>query len=127
MQWINTQISPPPQGTKVLCFKNGDCWTAYRFSYKDENIWIAAVPSCNLNPKRTYQMGKCDEPDYWASIPFERLPGTYTGRMMVKAEGDEKMYDVDEFQVIYPKEHDIFIKDFIFSLNTKKKSKRGKA
>lgn len=124
MIWISTQYNHPPQGLKVLCFKNGDCWTAYRFSYKDENIWIAGVPSCNLNPKRTYKMGRCDEPEYWALIPFEQLPGTYTGRMMIKAKDDDNLYDMDQFQVKYPKEHSYFVKGIAYSKNDLPKKKK---
>ena len=126
MQWIKTEFNWPPTGMKVLCFKNGDCWTAYRFNYKKKNVWLGALPSCVLNPERQYRMGRCDEPDYWCEIPFDQLPGNYTGRMMLKAEGDEKLYTLDEFQVTYPKEHDSFVMDFIFALNQRDNKKNGK-
>jgi hypothetical protein len=58
-------------------------------------------------------MGRCDEPDYWSEIPFDKLPGKYTGRMMIKAEEDDTLYCLDEFQKAYPKEHDNFVKGFI--------------
>lgn len=113
MQWIRTDLCLPPLGLKVLCFRNGDCWTAYRFSYKKNNIWIAAVPNCNLKERRQFKMGRCQEPEYWCEIPFEQLPGKYTGKMFLQVEGDENLYDMDDFVKKYPKEHDDFIKNFI--------------
>lgn len=115
-----SEYNLPPQGLKILCFRNGDCWTAYRFDNNSKSIWIACVPSCNLNPERQYQMGRCDEPDYWSEIPFSDLPREYTGRIMVKPEGDENFYTIDELQVIYPKEHRKFIKGLVWGLNKKK-------
>ena len=124
MIWIKyTPLNLPPAGLKILCFKKGDCWTAYRFNYKDENLWIAALPSCALNPQRQYVMGRCDEPEYWCEIPFSDLPGTYTGRLMLKAEDDDDLYTVDEFQEKYPEEHDQFIKEFVFALTKARKKK----
>ena len=45
MEWIKyTPLTPPPQGLKVLCFNEGDCWTAYSFNYEGKRIWVACVP-----------------------------------------------------------------------------------
>lgn len=127
MEWMKlSEYNLPPQGLKILCFKKGDCWVAYRYNYKNKSIWLPCVPHESVNPHLKYKIVTCDEPDYWCHIPFDQLPGKYTGRMMLKADGDEKLHTLDEFQVTYPKEHDTFIKEFIFALNTQEKIKRGK-
>lgn len=108
MEWIKyTPLTPPPQGLKVLCFNEGDCWTAYSFNYEGKRIWVACVPHLMKEKiKKFTHHGVCDAPQYWAYIPFEQVPGDreYKGYMMVNPEGDV-LINMDELELKYPKEH----------------------
>ena len=109
MQWIvANKENLPAQGLKVLCFKKGDCWVAYRFSYQGENIWLPCMPHGSFSRKQK-PISKCDSPEYWCPIPFEQLPGDYKGTLLVEIKNDPEWKTIDEFEKSHPEGHAKFV------------------
>lgn len=124
MEWMKlSEYNLPPQGLKILCFRTGDCWTAYRFNYKGKSVWLPCVPSDSLHPHRKYKRVTCDEPEYWCYIPFDQLPGNYTGRQYGKTEDDNTILTFDELENLHPVEHAYYVKIFVVELNKDRKTR----
>jgi hypothetical protein len=105
MEWIKyTPLAPPPQGLKVICFNEGDCWVAYNFAYEGERYWIPCVPHSIV--KNQFERCVCDEPQFWAYIDFEALPTAleYRGLMEIHM-SETEVLTFDELQDKHPKEH----------------------
>lgn len=111
MEWIKlSQYNLPPQGLKILCFKQGDLWVCRRFNYDGHSIWVEIPFGGNDGAILT------DEPEYWAQV--ELLQGC-TGYMKVGMDGGPLM-TFDELEEKYPKDHKKFVKTFILSATEKK-------
>ena len=114
MEWMRlSEYNLPPQGLKILCFKNGDCWTAYRYNYKGKSVWLPCVPHESFQPHTKYRIVTCDEPEYWSYIAFDKLPGNFTGHMYAKTEDDKKLLTFDELEKLHPEEHEYFVKNLV--------------
>lgn len=114
MQWIKyTPLVPPPQGLKVICFKDGDCWIAYCFKKEGKIVWMPCVPSEIIRPHLKYKWMSCDTPEFWSYIDFESIPGNYTGYLRIKREGDDFYYILDDIETIDKEVYDDFIKAFL--------------
>ena len=86
MKWIPSQMRSPPQGKKVLCFKNGDCWIAQRFG----DDWIPM-------PFSDSRYATSVVPDVWASI---EMPEGYTGETKIYV--DQELFNIDELEKVKP-------------------------
>lgn len=105
MIWIDPDKELPPQGKKVLWFKNGDCHVAQRFG----KCW-AAIPFTDA------RLAHFDPPDLWCDI---YLPGTYEGFMRVMV--DEVLLTIDEMEKYHPFEYKLFVKQMIKMIRDSKK------
>lgn len=96
MTWIETRLRLPPQGKKVLWFKDGDCWVAQRFG----KHWIPIPFSDSI-------YSRIDAPQLWKDII---LPHPFEGYVYLNIEG--KFYTIDETE----KEHNDVYRDFMNAL-----------
>lgn len=100
MEWIKfSEYNLPPQGLKILCFKQGDLWVARRFAYKGKSIYVEIQYGGGTSMLT-------DTPDFWMQL---ELPQGYTGYMKVGVEDSEQM-TFDEMEIQYPKQHLEFVK-----------------
>lgn len=107
MIYKNTSKQQPPQGTKIIWFKNGDAYIAQRFGDK----YLTYIPGyCKI----------LDPPDKWMIIP---VPKPYTGYLKVKISDDEKLLTVDELEKQYPEGYQDLLKHMLSSKETFDKEK----
>ena len=87
----------PPQGKKILYFKNGDIYVVQRFA----EMWL---PIPFYDSKYAFH----DEPDLWCDI---EPPENYTGKIFVKSAKteDRHLMTIDEFQMYCPSEYEKLI------------------
>jgi len=117
MNWMKlTKHNLPPQGLKILAFKNGDCWTCYRFTNGDGSIWIPCLPSFSQEDVKKFRTPFCNEPEYWSYIAFDDLPGEYTGLMKITVANAEVQLTFDEIEKQFPATHKLFIENLITSI-----------
>jgi hypothetical protein len=103
MKWIRPTDQLPPQGKKILYFKNGDIYVVQRFA----ELWLPI-------PFYDSVFAFYDEPELWCDI---EPPENYTGKVFVKSPKDKdgNLMTIDELEIRYPKEYKKLIeikKDF---------------
>lgn len=109
MQWIKfSKHNLPPQGLKIICFKQGDLWVARRFAYKGKSIYVEIPYGGKNGSFRT------DTPQYWMRLD---LPEGYSGYMKIGIEGSEPM-TFDELQDKHPQDHEEFITMLLTSMKS---------
>jgi hypothetical protein len=114
VNWIKLSDQKlPPQGLKILAFNGGDCWICYRFSYRGGSIWVACVPSFAIPDVEKFRAPLCNEPEYWSYIPFDKLPGPYTGLMKVAVAGADAVMTFDEIEQQFPDTHKLAIQNLV--------------
>lgn len=117
MQWIKfSKYNPPPQGLKIVCFKEGDLWVAMRFEYKKESYYIQLIHD-GSGAVRT------DTPDYWMQLD---LPQGYTGFTKAKLQIDEELMTVDELQLRDYDAHQELVSMYVEPALVKKRVKKKK-
>ena len=84
MTWFDSKNNPPPQGTKVLCFDEGDLWVAQRF----REYWFP-IPFCDS------RLAQYKAPELWQSVNF---PDGYKGKIMFQLEGEDDLMDVEAIE-----------------------------
>jgi hypothetical protein len=100
MQWMKfSQYNLPPQGLKILCFRQGDLWIARRFECKGKSVYLEISYGGENGSILT------DIPEYWMQLD---LPDGYTGYMRIGIE-DHIVMTMDEYQQNFPKEHEEFV------------------
>lgn len=115
MEWIKlSQYNLPPQGLKILCFKEGDLWVCRRFSYEGDSIWLEIPYGGKGGSNLT------DEPVYWAQV---ELLESYTGFMKVGID-DGPIMTFDDLEQKHPQEHKKFIQELISKSCEKVQRKR---
>lgn len=123
MEWIKfSKYNLPPQGLKILCFRQGDLWVARRLELDGENFWMEVPYGGNMGAVLT------DEPEYWMQL---ELPGTFTGYLKIGLEdiNNGEPITLDEFQAKDPESHREFVhmmvhaakKEFLTKVKGKKK------
>jgi hypothetical protein len=95
MNWQSPSVQQPPQGVKILWFKNGDLFVAQRVGKR----------YLSLQPGEAVLL---DEPKLWMKAP---VPPPYEGIMMVSVENGDKLM-VDEFEEKHPEDYKEFVKSF---------------
>lgn len=88
MNWIKPKDELPPQGKKILYFKNGDIYVVQRF----DDMWLPI-------PFYDSQYSFTEEPDLWADIT---PPNGYTGKLHIQKDAKGRKFDIDECQMFYP-------------------------
>jgi hypothetical protein len=91
--WQSPKVQLPPQGTKLLWFKNGDVFVAQRMG----NKYVAFIPGVAK---------LLSEPLLWKSI---ELPAPYTGVMLISCEGENELMPLDELEIRHPESYREFI------------------
>ena len=86
--------------------------------------WIPCVPHESINPELKYKIVLCEEPDYWCHIPFEKLPGNFTGRMYAKTEDDNELLTFDEMEQLHPEAHEYYVKNLVVKINEQAEEKK---
>ena len=92
MNWIDPKIELPdgkhlpPQGKKILYFKQGDIYVVQRFG----KYWL---PIPFHDSSFTFH----DEPDFWADIIS---PTGYTGFLRLVVDG--VLYTIDDLEIHHP-------------------------
>jgi hypothetical protein len=85
MNWIKyTSINAPPQGLKILCFREGDLWVCRRMRYKGIDYWVEIPYGGKKGAVLT------DAPKYWMRLD---LPEGYTGFMKMFVDEDLLTFD----------------------------------
>lgn len=106
MEWIKlSQYNLPPQGLKILCFRQGDLWVARRLELKGKSYYLEIPYGGKTSAILT------DEPDYWMHL---ELPEKYTGFIKVGINGGEPL-TLDELQRVDKLFHEEFVEMFIKS------------
>lgn len=109
--WISPEDKFPPQGRKVLWFKNGDISVVQRFG----NNWL---PILFIDSKYATN----EEPDYWK---FIEMPNGYRGEMKVSI--NDEMINMDQFEEKYPEKFAEFMEDIVKKMVQKiEKNKQDK-
>ena len=85
-EWIESEVHLPPQGLKVLCFKEGDIYVGSRWG----EHWYSLPFLKELGPSA---------PDLWSYID---VPTPYTGSLKFKIEGNERLMELDEIEIEEP-------------------------
>lgn len=124
MEWIKfSKYNPPPQGLKIVCFKEGDLWVAMRFEFKKESYYIQLIHD-GSGAVRT------DTPDYWMKLD---LPQGYSGLTKAKLLENEEYMTIDELQLKDYDAHQKLVSMYVVPAILKKrvkingvKEKRGK-
>lgn len=83
MEWINPKIQLPPQGKKILYFKNGDIYVVQRYG----DLWL---PLPFYDSKFAFH----NEPDLWADII---PPVGFTGKVFVMPV-DKEPISIDDLE-----------------------------
>jgi hypothetical protein len=96
MEWIKPKDQPPPQGKKILYFKDGDIYVVQRFA----DLWLPI-------PFFDSQYSFTEEPDLWADFT---PPDGYTGKLHVQPGEDGIKYDIDQCQKLFPEVYDLLVK-----------------
>ncbi len=94
MKWIKPKDQLPPQGKKILYFKEGDIYVVQKYG----DLWLPI-------PFYDSQFAFHDAPDLWADII---PPEGFTGKLHF-AMGSPKMIDTDELQEIYPTQYNDYV------------------
>jgi len=95
MKWIDPKDELPPQGKKILYFKEGDIYVVQRF----DDLW---VPIPFVDSEYTFY----DAPHLWADII---PPIGFTGKMHIITKNMKNPVDIDELQMFDPETYDDFI------------------
>lgn len=109
MRWLSPDYQLPPQGTKVLCFTDGDVWVAQRF----REYWFP-IPYCDS------KIATSDAPELWRPIDF---PPGYKGKMIFTIDGES--YDADGVDIHHPEGYTGFIQVMLSSLPKKSDSPKS--
>lgn len=97
MKWYSPLEKVPPQGKKIIWFKEGDCQVVQKFG----DYWIPI-------PFTDSKYAKTDCPDLWADI---QMPGEYTGKLHVMFQGE--FCDIDTFEKENPEAYTEFVSAFL--------------
>lgn len=97
MEWNRSEEKLPPQGTKVVCFHDGDCWVAQRFG----DYWL------NI-PYTDSKLSSIEPPDLWKEIDF---PYPFEGKIHIQING--LLLDIDELQVDHPNIYREFVDELL--------------
>lgn len=95
MKWIKPKDELPPQGKKILYFKNGDIYVVQRFA----DLWIPM-------PFYDSEFAFHDEPELWCDI---KPPNELTGKVHVLPINCKRALDMDELEAFYPDLYQDFI------------------
>lgn len=98
-KWIEPRLRKPPQGKKVLCFNNGDIDVRHRF----KDYWIPI-------PYTDSKHADLEEPKMWQEI---ECPPGFTGFMRVIDGEDGKLYNMDEWEKVNPKEFNELVEKMV--------------
>ncbi len=103
MKWVKTEDQLPRQGTKVLWWKNGDCWVAWRFG----EHWF---PTIFLDSRLAVRCA----PEMWAYI---RYPKGFSGKVRMTV--DEAVYDMDSLEKCHPAIFRDFVDEMIKTMDSR--------
>ncbi len=109
--WKCCKKQPPETGKKVLCFKEGDLYVAFRLG----NYYIP-MPFADHYFSRDLSF-----PETWSEIDF---PQGITGHTTVAVDQDnyKNLMTLSELEVDYPEDFKIFSEMLIGSLGTLKRN-----
>ena len=102
--WQSPKVQLPPQGRKILWFKNGDLFVAYRLG--DKYLCVSPKGSGLLEP-----------PSLWMLAP---LPDPYEGLMRVVLKSGGDLITIDELELNSPIEYREFL-DYLTFLDENSK------
>lgn len=93
--WQSPKVEKPPQGTKVLWFKNGDLFVCQRWG----DIYLQICKAHNDKSPIGVDLG---EPLLWKLV---KLPDPYTGKITVSVGGSKELFDLDELERLHPESY----------------------
>jgi hypothetical protein len=104
VEWIKlSKYNLPPQGLKILCFKEGDLWVSRRFNYKGKSVYLELpfdpIHKANVTP----------EPEYWMQV---ELPQGFTGYIKLGIDGAEPI-TLDILEREDPETHKEFVESVL--------------
>lgn len=101
MNWIDPKDKLPPQGKKILYFKNGDIYVVQKLA----EHWIPIPFTDSI-------YAKLNTPDLWCDI---EPPNGLKGYMRILV--DDTYYLVDELEIHHPDVYEEFIESLLKSID----------
>jgi hypothetical protein len=101
-EWIDPKDKLPPQGKKVLSWREGDCCVVQRFG----DYWIPI-------PFTDSKFADTEPPEKWAEIDF---PVGFTGMIRVIPIGGSCPIDMDEYEKHDKEQFDKFVAALVNSV-----------
>jgi hypothetical protein len=96
MDWIDPKDKLPPQGKKILYFKNGDIYVVQRFA----GHWIPM-------PFTDSKYGKLPPPDLWCDIELPDGSESY-----IEFRVNDVFYSLDDLEIHHPEQYREFLEIF---------------